>query len=247
MMKFDNLPEGLATQIDPAQWLVLNAKLQAKKSSLRKALAAKGTLQKGGYNAFDRYTYFSEAQYKALFEELMPAHGLELTSSELAHEDFDGTDKQAFGRRVTVAFCLSDTETGFGEVSMISGEGMDKGDKGIYKAYTGALKYYLANTFMVATGDDPEQDSPQQKPAQKPAKQEPPKQTPQASPKHLQAVGEARKKALAAGVSDQQMFDALQHAIGPKASRDYTEAEAARAVAIIDQMAIMQGAANGKN
>ena len=50
------------------------------------------------------------------------------------------------------------TETGFSESSVTSGEGMDKGDKGIYKAQTGALKYYLSVTFMVATGDDPEQD-----------------------------------------------------------------------------------------
>ena len=40
---------------------------------------------------------------------------------------------------------------------------MDKGDKAGYKAFTGALKYYLADTFMVATGDDPEKESPETK------------------------------------------------------------------------------------
>ena len=57
-------------------------------------------------------------------------------------------------------FILTDIETGFYEVTTITGEGIDKGDKAGYKAYTGALKYYLANTFMVATGDDPEKESP---------------------------------------------------------------------------------------
>ena len=37
---------------------------------------------------------------------------------------------------------------------------MDKGDKALYKAKTGALKYFLADNFMVATGDDPETESP---------------------------------------------------------------------------------------
>ena len=57
-------------------------------------------------------------------------------------------------------FELMDIDTGFGETTVITGEGIDKGDKAGYKAYTGALKYFLANTFMVATGDDPEKDSP---------------------------------------------------------------------------------------
>lgn len=76
-------------------------------------------------------------------------------------------------------------------------------------------------------------------------KEQPKEPAKPAAPKHLRAVGEARKKALAVGVTDKQMFDALQHAIGPKNSKEYTEEEAARAVAIIEQMAIMQGAANG--
>lgn len=32
------------------------------------------------------------------------------------------------------------------------------GDKGLYKAYTGALKYMLLTLFLIPTGDDPERD-----------------------------------------------------------------------------------------
>jgi hypothetical protein len=39
------------------------------------------------------------------------------------------------------------------------GEGRDRGDKAPYKAFTGALKYYLVQAFLLATGDDPENDS----------------------------------------------------------------------------------------
>lgn len=154
-MTLENLPA--------AEWLKLNAGLQKKKNALRKALKDKGVLQKGGKNDFDRYTYFSEAQYKALFTELFSANGLELKFDELDYLTFEGSEKQANGRMPRLEFTLFDINTGFFEKTNITGEGIDKGDKAGYKAYTGALKYYLANTFMVATGDDPEKESPEVK------------------------------------------------------------------------------------
>lgn len=141
-------------------WLVLNAKLQKKKNTLRKTLKEKGVLKKGGTNTFDRYSYFSEAQYKQLFTELFSDAGLELSFNEVEYNTFTGSEKQANGRMPKLMFILTDIDTGFYEETTITGEGIDKGDKAGYKAYTGALKYYLANTFMVATGDDPEKESP---------------------------------------------------------------------------------------
>lgn len=144
------------------EWLGLNAKLQTKKNSLRKSIKEKGVLQKQGKNDYDSYNYFSEAQYKALFTELFSEHNLELKFNELEYDTFDGTGKQSNGRMPKLEFTLFDCETGFFEKTVITGEGMDKGDKAGYKAYTGALKYFLADTFMVATGDDPEKESPQE-------------------------------------------------------------------------------------
>lgn len=140
------------------------AKLQQKKSALRKELGERGILKREGQNSFDRYSYFSEAQYKALFTQLFPKYGLELRASEIEYTTIDGTEKQPFGRLVRVEFTLYDTETGFFEKAVITGEGFDKGDKAGYKAYTGALKYYLATNFMVATGDDPEVPEEEEKP-----------------------------------------------------------------------------------
>lgn len=141
-------------------WLDLNAKLQKKKNALRKALKEKGVLKKGGTNTYDKYSYFSEAQYKQLFTELFSDAGLELSFNEVEYNTFTGSEKQANGRMPKLMFILTDIDTGFYEETTITGEGIDKGDKAGYKAYTGALKYYLANTFMVATGDDPEKESP---------------------------------------------------------------------------------------
>ena len=151
------------SSMQPQEWLELNAKLQAKKNKLRLSLKEKGVLKKGAVNDYDKYKYFSEAQYKELFTELFSANGLELKFTELEYNTFDGTEKQANGRAPKLRFYLFDIDTGFFESTDITGEGIDKGDKAGYKAYTGALKYYLANTFMVATGDDPEKDSPDEK------------------------------------------------------------------------------------
>lgn len=150
-------------KLEAKEWLELNAKLQAKKNKLRQELNNRGVLKKGAKNNFDKYTYFSEAQYKKLFTELLSMHNLELKFSEVSYNTFEGTERQANGRIVTLNFDLIDTDTGFYESSVITGEGIDKGDKAGYKAYTGAVKYFLANTFLVATGDDPETESPNEK------------------------------------------------------------------------------------
>ena len=153
-MNLDNL--------EPKAWLELNAKLQAKKNALRKDLKSKGILKKGGQNDYDHYSYFSEAQYKELFTELFSKNNLELKFSEIEYNTFEGPGKNCNGRMTRLEFTLIDVETGFFESTVITGEGMDKGDKAGYKAYTGAVKYYLADTFLVATGDDAEKESPEE-------------------------------------------------------------------------------------
>lgn len=173
-------------------YLKLNAQLQKKKNAVRKELASKGILARDKTNTYDKYKYFSEAQYKLLFTELFAKCGLELKYEETENAFFAGTDKMPFGRLVKLEFTLTDIDTGFFETSTVSGEGMDKGDKAGYKAYTGALKYYLANTFMVATGDDPEKDE---------EKEDKPKAVKYATPEQVKIItaaytGEAMDKLL---------------------------------------------------
>lgn len=146
----------LFDKLNAAEWMKFNAALQKKKHNVRKKLKEKGVLQRKGVNDFDHYKYFTEAQYKELFTELFTDEGLELTSSAEDVQRYEGSAKQPHGRMISVRYTLSDIDTGFYESVIIPGDGMDKGDKGIYQAYTGSLKYYLANTFMVSTGDDPE-------------------------------------------------------------------------------------------
>ena len=186
--------------VPASELLKMNADLQKKKNALRKALKERGVLKKGGTNTFDHYTYFSEAQYKLLFTELFSEYGLELKFNELSYDTFSGSEKQSNGRMPRIEFELFDIDTGYSEVTTITGEGIDKGDKAGYKAYTGALKYYLANTFLVATGDDAEKESPSEPMNDKEEKKATPKQI-----EYLLSVyeGENLNKLLATnGISD---------------------------------------------
>jgi hypothetical protein len=149
-------PEVENKEISPD--LSLISKLQKKKNEIRLVLHEKGILPKGAHNDYDNYEYFSEAQYKELFTELFSKHGIELYITEVRYEEFKGTDKQPFGRRVTLSCRLVDIETGFSEASEHTGEGLDRGDKAGYKATTGAIKKFLSSTFLVATKDDPQRE-----------------------------------------------------------------------------------------
>ena len=144
--------------------------LQKKKNSIRKELHERGILPKGAHNEYDNYDYFSEAQYKELFTELFSKYGIELIIDEVEYKTFEGTDKQPFGRIVTLACSLIDVDTGCIETSKHTGEGLDRGDKAGYKATTGAIKKFLSSTFLVATKDDPEREDEKKGNKKAPAK-----------------------------------------------------------------------------
>lgn len=167
-------------QLPITDWLALNQKLQAKKRNLRDALHDKGVIQKDKTNNFDKYSYLSEAGYKKLMTELLPLAGLDFHATQEGTEEITGTNNMSNGKRVVWKFTLYDTETGFGEESLVTGEAFDRSDKAIYKADTGAIKYWIANNFLVASGDDAENDSPEYTKGKAPRKQAPkaqPRQT----------------------------------------------------------------------
>ena len=135
--------------------------LQWRKNQVRQELSDLGVLKRDGYNENAKYKFFSEAQYKALFTKLFAKHGIEFKATMLALEHDSFTNSKGtlqFIRRVLMEFTIMDIYTGESESSQFVGEGYDVGDKAIYKAYTGALKYYYADTWQVATGDEPENE-----------------------------------------------------------------------------------------
>ena len=133
-----------------------------------------GYVQKGSRNEFQGYKYASEADAIAALRPALINHGLFLIPSV----ESVNMDEYACVN-VTMIYRLFDEEGNF-ITFRAAGSGTDKnskgvGDKGIYKALTGASKYALLKTFLMETGDDPEVATEQER-KQEPVKQEPPKQ-----------------------------------------------------------------------
>jgi hypothetical protein len=107
---------------------------------------------KRGRNDFHKYDYVLEA-------DLMEAVRLELAKRRVfIFSAVDSVQRTETLTTIHCTFTFADGESG--EVYAIAGAGTgdDRGDKGLYKAITGAVKYMLMKNFLISTGDDPEGD-----------------------------------------------------------------------------------------
>ena len=117
-------------------------------------------VQKSGKNAFHGYKYAGEAD---LLEKLRPAMleaGLLLIPSIKGVSPIDEHGVTTVQMEYTLVHKDGDI---WPNVICAAGQGGDKnkngvGDKGLYKAITGANKYLLFKLFQIETGDDPENE-----------------------------------------------------------------------------------------
>lgn len=136
------------------------------KTGLHRKLAevteAVGRVPKEGWNDHFKYHYVKEEDLvEAVRGELASRHVTLLPScSEIERAGTITT--------VKVRFAFVDGETGEMFEADWFGTGDDKSDKGLYKAYTGAVKYFLMKSFLIPTGDDPEGSQGTSKPASDP-------------------------------------------------------------------------------
>lgn len=115
-------------------------------------------VQKSGENDFHKYTYATEADVLAAIRPAMIKHGLVLIPSvqQVANIDAHGNTT------VSISYTLAHISGAVWPQPIIAaGCGGDKnrngvGDKGLYKAITGANKYLLFKLFQIETGDEPE-------------------------------------------------------------------------------------------
>ena len=107
---------------------------------------------KRGRNEFHKYDYVMESDLvEAVRQKLAERHVFLLSSVEELRREDTLTEAK-------IRFTFLDGDTGESLSFYYFGQGDDKGDKGAYKAYTGALKYAIMKNFLVPTGDDPEAD-----------------------------------------------------------------------------------------
>jgi hypothetical protein len=118
-------------------------------------------IQKTGHNKFHNYKYAKESDISEAFSKALIKHKVFMFSSIVdygckAYETKKGEHRFLVTTKLNVKFVDADSGESF--ESVFYGDGADSDDKGVYKAITGAQKYALLKTFMVSTGDDPEQD-----------------------------------------------------------------------------------------
>lgn len=145
--------------------LGLHAGLQKKKSEVTSKVER---IPKNGWNDFHKYEYSTESDVKDGIRSILAEAGLSLTPHLVddKKELVDTKQGKQWLHTVTMDFVLTDVDTGYMEIVQSKGEGTDKSDKGIYKAYAGCIKYYFINNFQISTGEketDPEAGDTDQK------------------------------------------------------------------------------------
>jgi len=119
-------------------------------------------MEKDGKNTFQNYNYLSETQVTIKIKKLLDdnkvifVHSSKITSV-LTFQNAKGATN--FLTNILVKYSFYDIESGEKLRGEVCGQGTDSGDKGVYKAITGAIKYIFMKNFMIPTGDDPEKDT----------------------------------------------------------------------------------------
>jgi hypothetical protein len=129
--------------------------------ALHEVMSKVSYVQKSGKNAFHGYKYAGEAD---LLEKLRPAMlevGLMLIPSITDVSPIDDHGVTTVRMQYTLVHKDGDI---WPHHICAAGQGGDRnkngvGDKGLYKAITGANKYLLFKLFQIETGDDPESDT----------------------------------------------------------------------------------------
>lgn len=116
-------------------------------------------IPKNGFNSHFNYAFATDADVSAALSAELSKRGVQtFVSGEITdvRERTKDNGKTTLLTDVLVTVTFACGETGAEFTVTMPGTGDDSLDKGTYKALTGAVKYALLKTFLVATGDDPE-------------------------------------------------------------------------------------------
>lgn len=122
-----------------------------------------GTVRKGGKNEFDNYEYIKESDVSQKLQAILVKHNVFIFSSieESTNKQVTSSaGKPNIFSRVKIKYTFVDADNPDDKFEVYSaGDGMDRGDKAIYKAITGAHKYFMIRNFSLGADDDAEKDS----------------------------------------------------------------------------------------
>jgi hypothetical protein len=165
---------------------------------LARVMGAIGPVKKSGRNSYDNYDYSTDADVFEAVRGPLAAAGVALFSGySVINREERKTSKGGVARVATVLLeVLLFDESGEWLKSTVVGEGEDRGDKAIPKAVTSAAKYWAKPTFLLATGEDVEQDSRKPEPRQQTRQPAKPRQATkrQPPPSHVSNALKPRQK-----------------------------------------------------
>jgi len=125
-------------------------------------------LEKAGKNTQQGYKYLSERQIKEEIHKTFVELGVvpHFSSKEISFSSVGKTKSGAdmWLTKVETTFRFTDVDDGSYIEGTMPGQGSDTGDKGVYKAITGSIKYALSSEFLIASGDDPDEESAHNEP-----------------------------------------------------------------------------------
>ncbi len=135
----------------------LRLNLRQKLAEVRRRI---GYIQKRGHNERFNYSYVTAADIAGSVGDILSELGVVVIPrlEEISYESAVGRGEATRMARVVMAYTFADVDSGEEIVAKVAGQGLDPGDKAPYKAMTGALKYALLQSFLLATGDDPEDE-----------------------------------------------------------------------------------------
>jgi len=138
-------------------------KMQTLVGKLAHIMAETPWVEKRGRNNFFNYDYAKESDILDAIRDKLAEAGVFVFTSVEDMQFRETPKKTRDGSPVNLVFVrtkhtFSDAESG--ETVEVHGYGCgeDSGDKAIYKAITGAMKYFVSKNFLMSTGDDPEKD-----------------------------------------------------------------------------------------
>lgn len=157
-------------------------------TKLAEVMGEVGWIPKKGRNTFQNYDYVREVDIVDSVREKLAVRKVALVP-KVVHMEYQpmttAKGVAGFFAVVTMSYTFVDGESNETLTVEAVGAGTDQpGDKAFYKAQTGAKKYALTQAFLIATGDDPEDEqAPKSKPKPAQTKSSPePRQTPQNRP-----------------------------------------------------------------
>jgi hypothetical protein len=141
-------------------------------AKLAEVMKEVGYIPKNGWNANQSYKFAAATDVADKVRDAFSARGITCVPSSMEVTDSrrSVSDKQDVVT-IRVTWLITDSESGYATSIQSFGSGADTGDKAVYKAMTGALKYALLMAFQIPTGDDPEASGDQGESTSPPAAQ----------------------------------------------------------------------------